>query len=184
MKCPFSGKVCLQPKDIQVTEIAGDKITTLHLCKECGQKYVDMPNAEVVTSMMDVTKSPNGESSIQVTSEVKKHPFDAAKTPIGPKCPGCGWTLKEIFATKRAGCAECYTFHQLLVPMTFESQHLHPEVGHAGKAPKSTPEQLIKKLEARMQEAIKNEDYEIAAKLRDEIQKLKADQASGTDGQA
>jgi len=58
------------------------------------------------------------------------------------------------------------------VPITYEAdEQTEPEVEEKTKA-KSPKSQQIKKINQLMEEAIQNEDYERAAKLRDELQKL------------
>ena len=89
----------------------------------------------------------------------------------------CGCTVSTIKAKGRVGCASCYkVFGALLRPYI---QQVQPGNVHCGKAPrKSTAvvsvRRRITQLEQRMQEAIREENYEMAALARDEIKVLSA----------
>lgn len=103
------------------------------------------------------------------------------------KCECCGATFDEIRRTGRVGCGNCYkTFERELEPTLLR---IHGRTAHVGKRPDSiaskknentdkttgetnTNEQRIKKLKDRLAEAVKNEEYEKAAELRDEIKRV------------
>ena len=73
------------------------------------------------------------------------------------------------------GCADCYqTFEELLTPYI---RKLQGTTAHVGAAPSpQTPEQPVKNqtavLRSKLEDAIKQENYEEAAQLRDEIRRL------------
>lgn len=91
-------------------------------------------------------------------------------------CPGCGMTFRELADSGMAGCAECYeTFSKELEP-TFAKLHGH--VTHRGRVParfreKQELKEKIAFLERERDEAVKNEDYEKAARIRDELKTLR-----------
>jgi protein arginine kinase activator len=70
------------------------------------------------------------------------------------------------------GCANCYDlFKDHLDPLL---RRVHGSIAHTGKVPKRTGGRVrvrkeIEELRSKLQEAIKREAYEEAAKLRDEI---------------
>ena len=103
------------------------------------------------------------------------------------KCPKCGSTWRDLSRTKQLGCEECFaTFHDkianLLNPInraiwnTYESKF-----PHADDVPDSEAEDIedavkqrdlkfeIERLKRELACAVKNEDYERAARLRDLI---------------
>ncbi len=94
---------------------------------------------------------------------------------IGAACPACGMTVSEFRTRGRLGCPRCYdTFHKLLLPLL---ERVHDATSHRGRFPNQQPGQhaqpnTMQRLRNRLDEAIKAEDYERAANLRDEIQKL------------
>lgn len=90
-------------------------------------------------------------------------------------CPLCGATWGDLLKSSKAFCPECYTtFLEELRP-TLRS--LHGNVTHTGRAPAGRRAQQEKRdklasLKAQLGEAIKEENFEEAAKLRDEIRGL------------
>lgn len=80
-------------------------------------------------------------------------------------CPQCGWTLTDFKKTGRWGCSNDYLFFaNEIIPML---QRIHGSSQHVGKSP---PQKLdINTLKSRMEKAIKEENFEEAARLRDLI---------------
>ena len=95
-------------------------------------------------------------------------------------CPGCGTTLRD-FATRGAGCPKCFeTFAEELAPTV---SRVHGKALHTGRAPARYRSRIERKrrMEALLEEqreAVKNEDCERAAAIRDELKKLRAEEAA------
>lgn len=96
------------------------------------------------------------------------------------RCPVCSASIREIADAGKVGCAECYrTFREELSPTI---RRIHGSVSYKGAAPEtgSAPETEPKTeavseadtLRAELYEAIKTEDFERAAELRDRIRAL------------
>ena len=91
-------------------------------------------------------------------------------------CPGCGMTLREFAANGGIGCPRCYeAFEAELAPTV---SRVHGRGSHVGRAPSKFRDRIdrkrrIESLEAEQREAIKNENYERAAEIRDELKKLR-----------
>jgi len=90
-------------------------------------------------------------------------------------CDQCGFTRQKFQQTGRLGCSQCY--------LTFADEILsrlgtmHRGLRHIGKRPQDYmdnvyAETLLEESRERLEEAVNNENYEQAAKIRDEIQKL------------
>ncbi len=95
-----------------------------------------------------------------------------------PRCPKCGTSFEEIVHSGKVGCADCYrTFYDKLLPSI---QRIHGKIKHSGKVTNSAPvepkeettEEKIEKLKAAMNEAVAKQEFENAAKIRDEIKAL------------
>ncbi|MHC4851148.1 MAG: UvrB/UvrC motif-containing protein [Planctomycetota bacterium] len=101
----------------------------------------------------------------------------------GPSCPACAMTLTEFRTRGRLGCPRCYdAFHKSLLPLL---ERVHDATSHRGRFPTRPPGQQVQpntmqRLRNRLDEAIKAEDYEQAANLRDEIQRLEQEIGSDT----
>lgn len=76
----------------------------------------------------------------------------------------------------RLGCSECYNvFEEEILPLLAQIQ---PDSHHHGKTParaekRETETQTISDLEQQLSLAVAREDYERAAKLRDQIKQLR-----------
>lgn len=101
------------------------------------------------------------------------------------RCKDCGCTMNDIKKSGKVGCAGCYElfFHELMPTI----RSIHGNTEHIGKRPvieytenheeKSVPDDKEKKIEslrAELKKAIEDEDFERAAKLRDEIREQEA----------
>ena len=103
------------------------------------------------------------------------------------RCGFCGSSLNEIARSGRVGCAQCYeTFRAQLEPSL---RRIHGSLEHKGKTPadagpeacaKRDREHALNDLRARIAEAVREENYEEAARLRDEIRRIE----EGGDGHA
>lgn len=92
-----------------------------------------------------------------------------------PRCPKCGTAFSDIVRDGRVGCAECYrVFYDKLLPSI---QRIHGKIKHSGKTSHGAPaevkvetkEEKIEKLKTQMNEAVAKQEFEQAAKIRDEI---------------
>lgn len=88
------------------------------------------------------------------------------------RCPVCGQSFSDFKRTGKLGCSECYnTFKG---PLSEVLRQLHRNPVHIGKVPGNmraefTKKQRLATLKASLQEAVKAEKYEEAAKLHKEI---------------
>lgn len=89
------------------------------------------------------------------------------------RCPDCGATLDYISQSGKVGCATCYdTFEKELQAAIMRAQG---SVKHLGsEKPENEKEKKAEVLREEMKKAIEAEDFEKAAKLRDEIKGLEA----------
>lgn len=93
------------------------------------------------------------------------------------RCPGCGLSLSEIKAQGRFGCENCYSFFENRIdwtPFTSRSgyQGKRPEPSAKTPPEQETPEQKLAGLKKQLADAVKAEQYEQAAALRDQIRAL------------
>lgn len=117
------------------------------------------------------------------------------------KCPGCGATYSQISKSGKVGCARCYdTFFDRLLPTI---KRIHGNTVHTGKRlrtarlqsgeqpkdesvrPQQTEESVDKKIERltkQLEKAVKTQEFEQAAQLRDSINELKAKKGESNNG--
>ena len=88
----------------------------------------------------------------------------------GEKKCECGKTFRAIAKTGLVGCEKCYeTFRKELAPTL---RKMHGATSHKARentAEKADPKAEIKALREKMSKAVKEENFEEAARLRDEI---------------
>ncbi|MCH5210221.1 MAG: UvrB/UvrC motif-containing protein [Oscillospiraceae bacterium] len=91
------------------------------------------------------------------------------------KCPVCGHTYSDFRRTGKIGCSECYNVFRPQIAATL--RQVQPSVTHTGKIPsKSGSELRLKReyesLKQKLAAAVKEEDYETAAKLHKQIREI------------
>lgn len=149
------------------------KTSEYHLCSECTVEFGA------------VKKQPFSAFSPNDGFQFYSFPFFTEAVPKRPRerrvCPVCGASAEEIANSGYAGCSECYNTFEDLYTMIITK--LHGRVSHTGRAPGSfdstkykqrAVEKEIDELKRKQCDAIKTEDYELAAELRDKINELKA----------
>lgn len=97
------------------------------------------------------------------------------------RCSNCGLTYESFKKTSKLGCAECYTAFK--DELEYIIKNIQGSNNHEGKFPKRCGQEFIQKreiekLKSRLRRAIEEEEYETAAKIRDEIR-----ERSNSDGQ-
>ena len=90
-------------------------------------------------------------------------------------CPTCGASFGDLKQSGRVGCPDCYTAFADELGGTIRS--IHGNVKHVGRSPARHRRDREKKdrldeLKKQMQTAIADENFELAATLRDQIREL------------
>ena len=147
------------------------KKRSLHLCPECAAKMQgSKPFGEGVDFPFPVFSD--------LKSDFLNGLFGLSPSAVGEgrkTCRGCGAAWSDLRKAGKAFCPECYaTFGEELAP-TLRS--LHGNVTHTGRAPADRREARAKQdrlaaLKAQLSAAIAEENFEQAAKLRDEIRQM------------
>lgn len=103
----------------------------------------------------------------------KETPASAVRTKA---CPTCGFTYRQFLKQGKFGCGDCYhTFSEQLPQLLEKIQAGTKHVGYVEDVPsKEKIEQQIQALRTAIQEAIREERYEDAANLRDDIRALES----------
>lgn len=147
---------------VHLTEINGGQRNERHLCQDCAQQH----------GLASKTQIPLNELLSTLLS-AQPQPEDTAALASGHACPICGMTLKRFSQESLLGCPHDYEeFGQELMPLVEQTQN--GKNRHCGKVPSRTPQEDRKDMELsnlrrQLDAAVKNEDYETAARLRDRI---------------
>ncbi len=91
-------------------------------------------------------------------------------------CPRCGQTLENLKKRSRVGCTECYVVFGREIRGVLGS--LHGKAQHRGKLPRRIAAYKtllidVESLKRRLKSAVRAENYEEAARIRDRIAELK-----------
>lgn len=169
--CQICGK---RPATSHLSELGpdGQERKDLHLCATCIQDLsLDLSaNPPSIASILQ-RKKQGGEAT------PTDGPADAVEDQPDPACPGCGLLLSEFSARNRFGCAQCYeAFRDQVEPLLVR---YHGTAAHLGRVPSQAQSEaaavrLARRahLDSQLKAALKAEDYERAAELRDELRTL------------
>lgn len=167
MKC----QKCERPATFHITELTGGKPVELHLCEDHAREYLTQPTAEpAATSNVAAALAQHLAKQMAVGQTAEELAQLDQQS-----CPVCGITFADFRSHGRLGCPHDYlAFETQLEPLLL---NIHGENEHVGKIPHRCPQgsekrtQLIR-LRREMADAVRDENYERAKELRDEIQQI------------
>jgi protein arginine kinase activator len=157
---PMLCQVCGQnPATIHFTEIQNAVKKELHICEECANAKGVAAAAPIPKMLFDLLEGAR-----------RKDPGEELA------CPHCGMTFADFRAKGRLGCPHDYeAFREALLPLL---DKVHGAHAHTGRLPRgkekvdtSVADRLLR-LRRALQDSVKTENYEDAARLRDEIRAL------------
>lgn len=150
---------------VHLTQIAGEKIQKVDLCEECAkEKGVNDPAGFSLADML---------LGLGASQEMEEASGNSELS-----CPSCGFTQADFKKTGRLGCSDCYrTFADGLEVLL---KSMHKGTRHIGKVPAGVRrsqdlEKRLVDLEGQLAAAIKDENFEQAAMLRDDIKSTRKD---------
>jgi len=97
-------------------------------------------------------------------------------TPNRPsKCPNCGMSFNDIRRLGKLGCSECYQVYAQELEASL--RRIHGNTQHLGKIPlrggeKALAHRKMENLKNRLLEAVREEQYEKAAEIRDLLKEM------------
>lgn len=149
---------------VHIVKIENGKRTDLHLCAACARKQTSF------TNFKDLNIIDNDFFRKMAYPDVPEKGQDE------PRCTSCGLTYSEFNRVGKFGCPDCYeAFKEELPPLL---RRIHGHSRHTGKVPSrgaagSYPARgQIKQLQQRLKFLVREERYEEAAKVRDQIRAL------------
>ncbi len=148
---------------IHLTEITDGARSEMHICEQCAAEQgiavkSHIPINELLSSLL----------AAQPADDELSDPTEREAA-----CPICGFTLDQFRKEGVLGCPNDYeVFAKSLQPL-IERAHCG-KIAHCGKLPSRTSLDTKKQvrllnLRRQLDAAVQNEDYELAAKLRDKI---------------
>ncbi|MBR2279318.1 MAG: UvrB/UvrC motif-containing protein [Ruminococcus sp.] len=165
MKCQKCNK---NEANTHVKRVINGEFEEYHLCSECA-KEMGYSNvfSDFTSSFADDFNSLFGsffENALPARTQATR-------------CETCGTTYNDIASTGMMGCANCYDiFSDRILPTI---RRIHGNTTHMGKnsisyrkvedKPEDKKQDELTKLKAELDTAIKNQEFEKAAVLRDKI---------------
>jgi len=166
MQCDRCGE---RPAVIHLTQVVGNTHTEQHLCEVCAA-------AQGIQTEVNLAKFPVGNLLANLAKGTAE---ELPATEGGGRCPECGATLQDFRDSGRLGCAGCY--EAFSVPLRSLLRRIHGASRHIGE-PYVPPfsadvpgedglavEAALRALREQLQRAVDAENFELAARLRDEI---------------
>lgn len=154
-----------RPASMHLTKIINNQKIEKYLCEQCAKASGEMPFImESKFSVQDLLKGMFNYGLL-----------DSAPQNAEKSCEHCGMTYSDFSRTGKVGCSQCYTVYgQRLEPIV---RRIQGSAIHTGKIPKRAGgdierRQRLKNLRNKLEQHIRLEEYEQAAKVRDEIRNL------------
>ena len=160
-------ELCKQSQaTVHLTEIVNEQMSELHLCEACAnQKGAQVEShfglSDLLSGLAEFGKTQEPE---EVTSQA---------------CPNCGMTYDDFRKVGRLGCADCYsTFKRSLGSLL---KRIHGAPIHLGKSPArlvkpAKAKTELAELKRKLEQAIEAEEFEEAARFRDQIRRIEQQQ--------
>jgi protein arginine kinase activator len=149
---------------VHLTQIAGEKMQKVDLCEECAKtKGVNDPTGFSLADLL---------LGLGASQEIEQ-----AAGGVDLKCPHCGFTQADFKKAGRLGCPDCYrTFADGMESLL---KSMHKGTKHVGKVPDLLRQgrdvtDRLRALQRKLAKAIEDEQFELAAQLRDEIKQTSA----------
>lgn len=167
MLCDECQKV---PACVHITKIINQQKVEKHLCEQCAHKSGEI-KGKGINNLFG-----NKFSVHDFLKEMFNYTLpDTTRPALEPVCADCGLSYSEFTRSGKFGCSGCYqAFSGQLEPLF---KRIHGTAAHAGKTPKRGGirfgvAQRIRRLRHELEQHVNREEYELAAKLRDEIRAL------------
>ncbi len=169
MKCDKCGS----PNVVTKIVIQGEKnAEELNLCPNCLKTFVndhpEIKQGPMGRSLNDFLLGTLNllNSGISLNNEKNSDSITALK-----HCPVCSTTSVKIQKEGMAGCPNCYSFFKIEI-----NDFIYKNVGIAQAVTEPeirTDEQIVSDLNKKLADALKTENYEMAAEIRDKIKSVR-----------
>lgn len=153
---------CEEKATVHFTQLVDGEVKKMSLCEACAEE----------AGLTDL-------SGFGLTDEL----IGSKGEPIVPSsedvCSVCGFTPQKFQQVGRLGCSECYqSFSEDIIGRL---SSMHRGLFHIGRSPAgayqgSQRAKRLQEMEKTLRDMVANENYEEAARLRDEIRKLQEEE--------
>ena len=161
------------PATVHLTEIVANEKREIHLCHQCAQTEginIDgqIPINKILSSLLGTDKNSKSLHGVNIPDNANYNSLS---------CPVCSMTWKKYKETALLGCSDDYEIFAKPLEELVKKVH-SGSLCHKGKVPSKASHDTkshieLLNLKALLKNAVKKEDYETAAQLRDKIKGLK-----------
>ena len=148
---------------VHLTRIKDNKIVTSHLCEGCALEQGIEPGVAMSDAPLTDFLAQTGKA------------LASSSATVGP-CAFCGMRIENFKKTGRLGCSHCYV--QFEPHLRNLLRRLHGSVQHVGKVylppdpSDAERRERLAGLRRKLDRAVEAEDFEQAARIRDQIRTL------------
>jgi protein arginine kinase activator len=159
---------CERPATHKFTRLIDGRAVDFYFCPEHAGEFSPLQKKHQA-AQMNLAELLAG----LLKSEQGQKPEAAEESEL--RCPKCGQTYKQYRKTMLLGCSQCYrAFEKQLAQ---DLRKYHGTVRHRGKqamasTPDSSNDEKLDALRKRLALAVDDEDFELAAQLRDQMRQL------------
>jgi protein arginine kinase activator len=149
---------CQEEASVHLTETINGRRRELHLCGVCAQQAgLGLPESPPAMALDAV-----------VQGLIVAHVGELVGELANLTCPDCGMKFMEFRTQGRLGCPNDYcVFARGLLPLVQRAHGATRHVGKVARRPQAAGQRL--RLRSQLRAAIAREDYEQAARLRDQL---------------
>jgi protein arginine kinase activator len=163
-------KCKVNPATVRVVRVINGVKQELNICESCAKAYQGF-------SMLGDTKLDSPFTFQNVLSGLVDYINQSSTSQRNTEeaCPKCGMPYSEFKKNGLMGCSDCYrSFASIVTPVI---KRVQSNTDHIGKLPLKSgklimEKKLMDKLKEQLQKSILNEEFEEAAKIRDQIREL------------
>jgi protein arginine kinase activator len=161
-----------RPATVHITRIVNGRKAEMSLCEQCAREKGEL----------EFLVEPQFPIQSFLAGLLQQGAVPMLEVSAPAKCETCGLTFEEFSRTGRLGCSGCYErFGDRLDPVL---RRIHGSARHTGKVPARSGEAIkvrreLARLREALAEAVKAEEFEKAAELRDEIKRLEKETETG-----
>ena len=166
MMCDFCKS---RPARARVTQVENGDLQRFYACRECA---VNLGYGAIKINMAGHAPEHEAAAPVEVSADERA------------TCPGCGMTYPEFRESAKFGCARCYSAFQN--PLALLMRQIQAGTQHIGKVPTRIAEaqqfdDRIMSMRAQLQEAVRQEDFARAARLRDAVHEVEGQRDDAID---
>ncbi|MDR3092095.1 MAG: UvrB/UvrC motif-containing protein [Clostridiales bacterium] len=160
-------KCNLQPASVHLTQLVNGEKTDIYLCNDCAsENNISLTFNNLLHGFLNSLYGapPSGDSASPRREAL-----------AGLACGECGLRFESFKKTGKLGCAKCYSHFRSELAQVIKN--IQGGNIHEGKFPSRCAKSALavreaEKLKLRLKRAVEREEFEEAARLRDEIKKL------------